>query len=110
MLTHSIPSDCSPSCARSYISRSSWPTIEVGALIMRLYIAVRAVSCSGAVDQPVDVAFHQGLVGSQWDEHPQLLDRPLDHDVGEIDRVVPVLAQDRLGLLLAIGLDHLASK
>src|SRR4029077_16189354 len=33
MLTHGLASTWRPSWARSYISRSSWPTIEVGALI-----------------------------------------------------------------------------
>src|SRR5262249_31229364 len=36
ILTHWLASTCKPSWARSYISRSSWPTTEVGALISRL--------------------------------------------------------------------------
>ncbi|MNN86489.1 hypothetical protein D3C81_2039150 [compost metagenome] len=47
-MTQSRAREFKPSCARSYISRSSWPTTEVGALISRLYISVRSSSRSGA--------------------------------------------------------------
>ena len=59
------------------------------------------------VDQAERPGFHQRLVGGDRLEQPDELDRPFDHQVREIDGVVPVLVEDRLGALLAIGRDHL---
>ena len=48
MLTQSRPLESKACWERSYTSRSSCPTTEVGALIKRLYIKVRSNNKSGA--------------------------------------------------------------
>ena len=53
----------------------------------------------GGTNEAVNVAFDNGFIGGKRDERAQLLDRPFDHDVGEVEGVVAVLVQDRFGFV-----------